>query len=432
MIVSVGFSYYQVINRVQSSSNDIIASASTFDRDAADESLKILRVRLDTVNSLNLTVKNTGQVLSHLLWIGVFDDTQNTKNYYKVNTSLNTYETQTNIGNSSITINPLNQYTIQIITKLGNIYHSEYPEVDDQNSGSQYYTGYTEVDNHPARPMGTESFFDGMKGQPDDILNNFTEALGGPYNNITLISDESFESAWPPTNWTETGNWNQESDEVYSGSYSADFDGQASKPSGNLTSPEFNCSDAVNIYIEFWYFEDRLVAGDFLLQFWDGSGWDTITDIGAATVENQWVYYIVGVNDTQYFVEDFKVRWFANQFKNNRHGYVENVSIDKEIIDTPRYRLDFEVEWTNLPQTSNEFLSIYAGRQGGENLQIDVWNGLSYVSIISDLQQGWNNVNVSSYHTEDIFNIRFIDTNQTIDTFQDSWEIDALYLNLWD
>jgi len=97
MIISVGFSYYQVMNRVQSSSSEIIASASAFDREASDENLEFLRVKLDAVNSLNLTIKNTGEVLSQLEWIGVFDETQNTKDYYRVNTSLNPVETQKDI-----------------------------------------------------------------------------------------------------------------------------------------------------------------------------------------------------------------------------------------------------------------------------------------------------------------------------------------------
>jgi hypothetical protein len=96
------------------------------------------------------------------------------------------------------------------------------------------------------------------------------------------------------------------------------------------------------------------------------------------------------------------------------------------------YKLDLEAQFTELPQKTNEYLSIYGGVQGSENLKVEVWNGTQYVTLISDLQTGWNHVDVSSYHTGSTFNIRFKDTVQANDLIQDFWEIDAMYLNLWD
>ena len=96
------------------------------------------------------------------------------------------------------------------------------------------------------------------------------------------------------------------------------------------------------------------------------------------------------------------------------------------------FELDLEAQFTGLPQASNEYLSIFGAVQGAENLRVDIWDGVQYVTVIPDIQTGWNHVNVSSYHTGTILNIRFKDALQLGDPGRTQWEIDALYLNLWD
>ncbi len=148
MILAVGFSYYEVVNRIERSSDGILLEMAALDRAAADEDLDIQRVRLTGGNSLNLTIKNTGDILAELEWIGVFDDTSNTQDYYRVSESLNPTENQTDIGNATIVMNPLNEYTIQVLTKFWNIYYGEYPEpvVSGGGSGSGGETQFFYVD----------------------------------------------------------------------------------------------------------------------------------------------------------------------------------------------------------------------------------------------------------------------------------------------
>ena len=127
MIIAVGVSYYQIWEGVDRRSDEILQDMMQQDKNAADENLDIQYVALTGGNSLNLTIKNTGNIISQLEWIGVFDETLNTKEYYGIETSLNPLETQTDIGNTSITMNPANTYIIQVLTRLGNIYYGEYP-----------------------------------------------------------------------------------------------------------------------------------------------------------------------------------------------------------------------------------------------------------------------------------------------------------------
>ncbi|UCE29794.1 MAG: hypothetical protein JSV85_03525 [Candidatus Bathyarchaeota archaeon] len=63
-----------------------------------------------------------------------------------------------------------------------------------------------------------------------------------------------------------------------------------------------------------------------------------------------------------------------------------------------------------------------------ENIRVDVWNGTAWQNLWVDLSSGWNNKSVTAYLTTSNFTIRF-KGNETSDTFQDSWSIDAAFLH---
>jgi hypothetical protein len=95
------------------------------------------------------------------------------------------------------------------------------------------------------------------------------------------------------------------------------------------------------------------------------------------------------------------------------------------------YEIDLEVQWTNVDYSeTNEELCIYGGTMGSENLQVDVWTGASWQNVIPNLNNGWNNYTVSSYLTSSTFTIRFKGSNETADSIQDSWDIDATLLHV--
>ncbi|MEM2337136.1 MAG: hypothetical protein QXK93_00500 [Candidatus Bathyarchaeia archaeon] len=100
---------------------------------------------------------------------------------------------------------------------------------------------------------------------------------------------------------------------------------------------------------------------------------------------------------------------------------------------TVTYQLDLEVQWVNANYTRpNEYLCIYAGTLNSESLQVDVWTGSSWVTIINALTTGWNNVSVSDYLTSSTFTIRFRDTETLEDKTQSSWQIDCALLRTWE
>jgi hypothetical protein len=101
--------------------------------------------------------------------------------------------------------------------------------------------------------------------------------------------------------------------------------------------------------------------------------------------------------------------------------------------DSASYEVDLEVQWTDVDyDETNEELCIYGGTMGGENIRVGVWYSSAWINLLTDLSAGWNNVTISSYLDSSTFTIRFKGGNETIDTTQDSWEIDATLLHVWD
>ena len=435
MILALGFSYNSLISRVEDRTDDTLSYVFSLDRDAADESIEYQSIELTVGNSLNLTLKNTGNIFAELEWIGVFDDTLNTQNYYRVDTAINPLETRKDVGNSSIVMNPANEYTIQVVTRLGNLYYGNYPFTTETESESvYYYVQSTGDDNLPAE-LGTASLFNAMQDGPDHVNNTYTEEeIIIVATNSTLINAESFEGIWPPTDWDASGVWNQESDVVYDGTFSADFDGSnaGGGQTGYLDTPSLDCSDANVIYLDFWFYDDNLDGNEFEIQYYDGTNWDTIDIIGNTFTEDTWHNYQAKIVDPQYFINGFRVSWAALDVENNEHAYVDLVTIKKETGGANYYDLDIEGSWTDLPSRTNEYLIINGGVQGTEAMRVDYWNGATWVNLVTDLTPEFNVVDISGVLTGSSFTIRFTDTTGIGDLVQDSWDIDAVYLHLFD
>jgi hypothetical protein len=156
--------------------------------------------------------------------------------------------------------------------------------------------------------------------------------------NTSLIYNESFEGSWPPNGWTAENQWNRESDQVYDGLWSADFDGSSSGggQAGNLVTSSMDCSDTENIsaiYVSFYGRADGADNGDYYLDYYDGNGWDQISRLDNFGVGG-YAQYTDKIIDTQYFVSDFQIRWRVVELKNGENVYVDlvNITLEKNII----------------------------------------------------------------------------------------------------
>jgi len=102
------------------------------------------------------------------------------------------------------------------------------------------------------------------------------------------------------------------------------------------------------------------------------------------------------------------------------------------VEETYNYELDLEVQWTNVDyDETNEYLCIYGGTMGSENVTVDFWNGTAWNNVFANLSSGWNNISVSSYLESSTFTIRFKGTTETNDTTQDMWDVDVTLLHGW-
>ncbi len=145
-----------------------------------------------------------------------------------------------------------------------------------------------------------------------------------------LIDAESFEDNWPPSGWSETrSRWNKESDRAYHGAYSADFDGGGRGQSGDLTTPDLNCSDAIAIFIDFWGYDEGADSGEYFLDYFNGSSWVEITALDNFG-QDAWANYQDTITDPQYFKSDFKIRWRVVELDNGEHVYVDSVTVQKQ------------------------------------------------------------------------------------------------------
>jgi hypothetical protein len=116
-----------------------------------------------------------------------------------------------------------------------------------------------------------------------------------------------------------------------------------------------------------------------------------------------------------------------------------NVDLIQYEAGSDNYELDLEQQWTNVDYNkANEYLCVFTGTLSPEtpreNLTIDFWNGSAWTTLMTlsyTDSNKWNNASVSTYLTSSTFTIRFKGGNETNDTVQHSWNIDATLLHTW-
>jgi hypothetical protein len=291
------------------------------------------------------------------------------------------------------------------------------------------YVDNSDSDVDSSADKGTQSNFAAQQSAPDSIYDTLTEVNVGGGLSTPILLDESFE-AWPPAGWNVGSYWSRSSSQHKGGSYSAYFDGDTSH-SGTLTTHNLDCSDADVLTVDFWYYDAGCEQNELKLEFWDGSNWDLIYDLGGTTSEGQWLHLNqYNVTDNQYFKSTFKLRFSANTNRNNDDAYIDLVKVQK-VVDGRIYQLDLEEQWTNVNYTDpQQDLCIKAGSLGSEPLLVDVRSGSTWVNVatLTGLVNGWKNVSVASYLTSSTFTIRFRGSSESSDKVQDSWQIDSVLL----
>jgi hypothetical protein len=96
------------------------------------------------------------------------------------------------------------------------------------------------------------------------------------------------------------------------------------------------------------------------------------------------------------------------------------------------YQLDLEAQWTGLNYTRvNEYIGLYGGAMGAEDILVDVWYNNTWNNLFTDLVSGWNNASISQYLNSSTLTIRFRDAMTAKDRVQDTWQVDASVIRTW-
>jgi len=272
---------------------------------------------------------------------------------------------------------------------------------------------------------GSHSDFNNQKFLDGSYDTLTEENIGGGGTTMTLIDDD-FEGA---------NNWNTDWDIVTTYSVSPTHSIECDQDENDLISTDLNTAGASNITISFKYRIDDIGSyDDVYVQYYDGSSYDSIEEIGDDQ-EDTWLTYSDTISNsggnTQYFINDFRIKIEGSGIDSGEHLWVDDVLIQKEII-VENYELDLEAQWTNIDYDETyEELCIYAGTMGDEDIIVDAWNGVSWETVFSDLSSGWNNASITTWLTSSTFTIRYKGGTETSDTNQDTWQIDVTLIHIW-
>jgi len=144
---------------------------------------------------------------------------------------------------------------------------------------------------------------------------------------------------------------------------------------------------------------------------------------------NQWAN--ISIND---YVSSSTVTLRFRDANQNDDPGLDSWQLDAvllRIVTGNRYKLDLEAQFTNVNFFGHSGeICVKTGSVGNENLLLDYWNGQSWVNLIQGLQgSSWNNMSVPL--TSENLTVRFRDGLWIRDKTQNTWQIDSLYLHLW-
>ena len=466
LILLSGFSLFMYQLSSMKNYANVVSGVRELDQERSSEDIEVLGVTTTALDKLNITVRNAGSYQTHLIYLGIHDDATNSHDYYEIDFYIDPSETLTDVKNESITIPSGSEREIQLITSLGNIYTFTYPYSPSSGTGdggsdlsSVTITGiglphnpsnwdligsttnvsgsvsdltdddgnYTIFKSYPSgNNSEIQGFIDNNVSNVDGSAdkgshNNFPAQQAGP-NGVsdTLIEEVSVSGAWvtpegymdPINQWSTEVNAYDNNTVTYSVN-----DVKKNKWSGYLVLTLSN----------------PIKCGK--IRYYIGRETSSIDQVEIEVYNGTWinVYSGVGIWDawTNVSLTESSISQMRFSFENIAGVSTEAYVYEAEFLPTSA-QLDLEVQWTNVEfDELNEWLYIYGGNMGTEDIRVDVWYNSTWNNIFTDLSSGWNNVSVSSYLDSSNFTIRFKGANETGDSTQDTWEIDAALLHLW-
>ncbi len=276
-----------------------------------------------------------------------------------------------------------------------------------------YFASNVSSDVDSSEDIGTNSNFSAQQAGPDSIMDTLSE------------SSSTKEERWisPSTHEDPGDEWNNETN-----AYDEDGETYAmnSIPGGDswcqylvLTHSPVNCSK-----IRYYIGRESSAINQVEIELYNGTWTNVYSGEG---IWSTWT----NVSFPKTPVSKMRFRFLNTMPAQERRVYVYETDFLQE-KEPPNYRLDLEVQWIGISHNEpDEWLTIFGGTMGSEDIGVDVWNGSAWENVFPDLSSGWNNISVSAYLVSSNFTIRFKDGTETDDTIQDSWDLDVTLLHVW-
>ena len=159
----------------------------------------------------------------------------------------------------------------------------------------------------------------------DESMTNLLMPFDTRTSNNPLILNEIFADDFESENhnWnTET--WNRDTSQKHSGTYSAH--------ASDLVSKSIDTSGAESITISFWYRDHGIDDEDLVvLQFWDGSSYTDVFNLGNTEPEDMWHYYTVQTLEPRYLISSFKIRFAANLKSAGEELWIDDITLATQV-----------------------------------------------------------------------------------------------------
>jgi len=288
------------------------------------------------------------------------------------------------------------------------------------------YVDNNDYDEDGSADKGTHSNFTAQQYGPDLINDTLTEEnTGGQGSEWRDCND--WDSTYDA--WSEAGDPPYLDAQDYSANYIMDVSGNAKEGWFYFANTTFTGTLSVNISI--YCNNDDGPDNDYANVYVDYTGSGAGTDVGDIANHTNWQYDNISLGlHTVSEVNNLRV-----YFEYKKSGGGDNVRLDHArigIASSDSYELDLEVQWTSVDyDEAYEYLCIYGGTMGAENIRVDAWSGSDWENVFTDLNAGWNNVSVASYLDSSNFTVRFRGGSETGDVTQHTWNIDAALLHVW-
>jgi len=322
----------------------VVNERDQLEREKQNEIIEIASVYV-IGDSLNISVVNNGAVAAHLvdLWVTEYVDetTVNWHDLFQIDYYVNSGNIISGIGQDieTLVVDSEFTYVVKVVTERGNIaigtsqVQESPPPVHAFGvfSLDWFFFKFSSEMYPTSRSAGSVDKKDSYVAFYIKVTNNHDEAITllspsllmllvewqEPHLNI--VQDVDYGTNWV-TDWERTTSYK------HTGSYSIEADSN----DNTLTSYDLNASDATDITVSFWYRDDDIDDSDNVyLQFWDGSTYDNIFELGNTNPEDTWHYYTVTTSDSQYFISDFHIRIDGTSIDEDEHLWVDDVLIKK-------------------------------------------------------------------------------------------------------